>query len=237
MRNACSLCENVISASQPCPSGQTPGNSSLRYMQLPPVGLANISGSTGGTEKPRAMVQKPSASIALPPQSHAGAFPTLVQDTIKLKVRGANQQCSTLRNAAKTEEIPLRLLRRHWICLALFRSLFLPLSGSANLGAIICALLPTGITEGQGHAEGQRDDLPSRCGMRDSRHQKGASHSILHQPGWSLGVHPLCEAHTESSAISSHQWGCATPSVLLSPTQQKTVNDPYLVTSSSSSSE
>lgn len=38
MKNACSFCENPISASQPCLSGQTPGNSCLRYMQLPPVG-------------------------------------------------------------------------------------------------------------------------------------------------------------------------------------------------------
>lgn len=93
MENASSFCENAVSASQPCPSGQTPGNSSLRYMQLPPVGLANISGSIGGTKNPWAMVQKLSASIALP-------FPTLVQVTIRLRLRGADQQCCLKLTAA-----------------------------------------------------------------------------------------------------------------------------------------
>ena len=47
-------------------------------MQLPPVGLANISGSTGGRENgPQAMVQETSASTTLPHQSRAGAFPNL----------------------------------------------------------------------------------------------------------------------------------------------------------------
>lgn len=140
MENAHSLCENGISASQPCLSGQTPGNSSLRYMQLPPVGLANISGSTGGTKKPWAMVQNPSASTALPPQSYFGAFPTLVQDTIKLRLRGADQQCclSHSSSSAPHSEMLLNQKGPHlygsrdiiWICLVLFRSLFLPLCAS-----------------------------------------------------------------------------------------------------------
>lgn len=47
-------------------------------MQLPPMGLANASGSTGGREnEPQAMVQETSASATLPHQSHAGAFPNL----------------------------------------------------------------------------------------------------------------------------------------------------------------
>lgn len=225
-------------------------------MQLPPVGLANISGSTAGTEKPWAVVQKPSASIALPPQSRAGAFPMLVQDTIQLKLRGGDQQCcsgsqhllcSILRNAAETEETPLTWLKRHWICLALSRSAFLPLSSSGLLGAIICAqILHTNIVPCcpqalQRVVAMQMDDVPCRCGMRDSSHQEGGAHSILYQAGW--GADPWvsipCVGHTQY--FFSYPEFAAISEVVLhpaqeqSPAKQKNVNVPYLMTYSSSS--
>lgn len=119
MKNAYSLRENVISASQPCLSGQTSGNSSLRYMQLPPVGLANISGSTGGREKPWAMVQKPSASIALPPQSCASAFPALGarphQAQVKRSRPAALPQAHST-SIAPLPEILLKQKRPHLDC-------------------------------------------------------------------------------------------------------------------------
>lgn len=129
MKNAYRLSENIISESQLHLSGQTPGNSSLRGTQLPPVGLANVSGSTGGREnEPQAMVQEATAGTTLLRQSRAGAFPNLgarhnrvyteVQ-TSKTASGSGHLYCSAIRNAIKTEETPLRrLLKRYWICLS-----------------------------------------------------------------------------------------------------------------------
>lgn len=137
-------------------------------MQLPPVGLANISGSTGGRENgPQAMVQETSASTTLPHQSRAGAFPNLGakhnQAHVKRYRPAALPQARDI-SITPLSEMLLKQKRLHLkedcsrdigsAFLTLFRSQFLPLSGSGIFEEIICALLPTGVTESHGNAEG-----------------------------------------------------------------------------------
>lgn len=153
------------------------------------------------------MVQETSASTTLPHQSRAGAFPNLGGRCnwahIK-RYRPAELPQAHNISIAPLPETLLKRKRPHLkedslrdiasACLTLFRSQFLPPSGPGIFGETVCALLPTGITEGHGNAEGWSAQAwsghgPASCGMKDSSHREGAFHS------------PSCTNHSNQAEL------------------------------------
>lgn len=129
------------------------------------------------------MVQETSASTTLPRQSRAGALPSQPWGKTQPSTRKEVQTSiaasgsphlyhSTIRNAVKTEETPLkrRLVKRYWICLS--DAFQVSVSASFWLRYLWrkhCALLPTGGTEDHGNEDRRSTQAwpghgPPRCG-------------------------------------------------------------------------